>query len=189
MAYYNANEIVRLTRIAVGMTQEELSDGICSVVTLSRMECGHHAVKRKTYRKLMAKMGRITEKRYAVCVDKDGELSEEKIKLERAFKGYDYEEAGRQLERMKVNASDSLLTRQYIAREEALVGYYLNRISGSEMIDGLDRALRMTVPEYEKYVNSDKVFPFVHEELLLLMNIANACKRLGEREKALLYYR
>ena len=38
MANYKAGDVIRLTRNAVGMTQEELSDGICSVETLSRIE-------------------------------------------------------------------------------------------------------------------------------------------------------
>ena len=33
MANYKAGDVIRLTRNAVGMTREELSDGICSVET------------------------------------------------------------------------------------------------------------------------------------------------------------
>lgn len=53
MAYYRAGEIIRLNRIALGMTQEELSEDICSVETLSRIENGHHKVKKETYKRLM----------------------------------------------------------------------------------------------------------------------------------------
>ena len=55
MVYYNANEVIKLTRKAMGLTQEELSEGICEVVTLSRIENGHTSVKRSTYKKLMEK--------------------------------------------------------------------------------------------------------------------------------------
>ena len=47
MANYKAGDVIRLTRNAVGMTQEELSDGICSVETLSRIENNRHKIKRE----------------------------------------------------------------------------------------------------------------------------------------------
>lgn len=40
MANYRAGDVIRMTRNAVGITQEDLSDGICSVETLSRIENG-----------------------------------------------------------------------------------------------------------------------------------------------------
>ena len=40
MAYYRAGEVIKLNRIALNMTQEQLCEGICSVKTLSRIENG-----------------------------------------------------------------------------------------------------------------------------------------------------
>ena len=48
MANYRAGDVIRLTRQAVGMTQETLCENICSVETLSRIENGKHKVKRET---------------------------------------------------------------------------------------------------------------------------------------------
>ena len=42
MANYRAGDVIRLTRQAVGMTQEMLCENICSVETLSRIENGKH---------------------------------------------------------------------------------------------------------------------------------------------------
>lgn len=63
MANYRAGDVIRLTRQAVGMTQEMLCENICSVETLSRIENGKHKVKRDTYRRLMERMERIPEKK------------------------------------------------------------------------------------------------------------------------------
>jgi transcriptional regulator with XRE-family HTH domain len=38
MANYRVGDVIRLTRKAAGITQEQLSDGICSVETLFRIE-------------------------------------------------------------------------------------------------------------------------------------------------------
>ena len=56
MGNYNVGDMIRLSRIAKKMTQEELSEGVCSVETLSRIENGKHKVKSDTYRQLMEKM-------------------------------------------------------------------------------------------------------------------------------------
>ena len=90
MGNYNVGDMIRLSRIANGMTQEELSEGVCSVETLSRIENGKHKVKSDTYRQLMEKMYQITEKNYAVCVSRDMELIEEREYFEDAMAKHDF---------------------------------------------------------------------------------------------------
>lgn len=93
MGNYNVGDMIRLSRIANGMTQEELSEGVCSVETLSRIENGKHKVKSDTYRQLMEKMYQITEKNYAVCVSRDMELIEEREYFEDAMAKHDFFES------------------------------------------------------------------------------------------------
>lgn len=188
MAYYNANEIIKLTRTAMGITQEELCDGICDVTTLSRIENGHQCMRRETYRSLMRKMGRVAEMRYTVCLEQDGILLEDRINLEKAFKKFDYAEAERYLQNMKKIADDNILTRQYIARAESLVAFYSGGIQAEELIEKLDEVIRMTVADYEKYLMANNVFPFVKEELLTLMSLGNAYCKLGEKERGMQIY-
>ena len=49
MANYRANDVIRLTRKAVGLSQEAISEGICSVETFSRIERGKTKIKGDTY--------------------------------------------------------------------------------------------------------------------------------------------
>ena len=189
MAYYNVNRVIKLTRKALGLTQEKLSEGICEVETYSRIENGRRTIRRSTYRKLMEKMGRIADRRYAVCVSKDGMLLEEKVELERAFKRYDYEAAEKYLKILKEKADDNLLTRQYIARVDALVEYRCKRITAKELAVRLDAALRMTVPEYETYMNSGRTFAFFVEEIQLLMNLGNAYRRSKDFDESIHVYK
>ncbi len=177
MANYRVGDVIRLTRKAAGITQEQLSDGICSVETLSRIENGKHAVKRETYSQLMAKMGRDTSRCYALCMSKDMELLEERIWLEDALSKFDYREADRYLSILKRKIADTPMNQQYIARIEGLLDYRNKRIDAEEWIKREENAIRLTVPEYEKYLFIEKkedAFPFTELEILTLMSLANA---------------
>lgn len=189
MAYYNANRVIKLTRKALGITQEKLSEGVCEVETYSRIENGHRTVRRSTYQKLMEKMGRNTDRRYAICVSKDGMLLDEKVELERAFKRYDYEAAEKYLNILKEKVDDNLLTRQYMARVEALVEYCNGEISPEELINKLDEAIRITVPNYEMHLEADIKYPFMKEELLALMGLGIAYRTVGNDEISEKMYR
>ena len=120
MANYRAGDVIRMTRNAVGITQEDLSDGICSVETLSRIENGKHKIKRETYRKLMEKMGRAVHDNCAVCMGKDMSLLEEYTLFEDAMAKREYNMAKRYLERIREKISDSPVDRQYLKRVETL---------------------------------------------------------------------
>lgn len=188
MAYYNANEVIRLTRKAMGLTQEQLCEGICEIVTLSRIENGHTSVKRSTYKKLMEKMGRIPETRYAICVSKDGVLSEDRLELERAIKRYDFEVAEHFLQQLKENADDNIVTKQYIIRMDALINYRLGRIETGEFAKRLEVAMGQTVPLYEKYLENKSIFPFSMSELMILTNLAVAYRRIDKIQECIQLY-
>ena len=69
MANYRANDVIRLTRKAVGLSQEAISEGICSVETFSRIERGKTKIKGDTYKKIMERMERNTDinKKFQKC--------------------------------------------------------------------------------------------------------------------------
>ena len=66
MANYRANDVIRLTRKAVGLSQEAISEGICSVETFSRIERGKTKIKGDTYKKIMERLERNTDK-FLIC--------------------------------------------------------------------------------------------------------------------------
>lgn len=57
MAVQNANRIIREARQKAGLTQEEMSEGICSSKVLSRIETGAANVSHATFRLLMERAG------------------------------------------------------------------------------------------------------------------------------------
>lgn len=191
MANYRAGDVIRLTRNAVGMTQEELSEGICSVETLSRIENGRHKIKRDTYRKLMEKMGRGVHDNCAVCMGADMSLLEEYTLLEDAMAKREYDTAKWYLTRMRGKISDSLIDRQYLKRIEALLAYRLGECSVQMFAVQLQETIEMTIPDYADYLwgeKSDKIYPYREQEILILMGMGTAYNAMGKLEKSIAVY-
>lgn len=57
MSVRNAGTTIREARLKAGLSQEKLSDGICSVLSLSRIENGTAGVSPSTFQALMARAG------------------------------------------------------------------------------------------------------------------------------------
>lgn len=191
MANYKAGDVIRLTRNAVGMTQEELSDGICSVETLSRIENNRHKIKRDIYRKLMERMERGIHDNCAVCMGNDMSLLEEYILLEDTLSKREYDISKQYLAHICEKISDSVVDRQYLKRVRALVDYELGEISAQAFIKQLQEAMEMTIPAYESYLWGDqrgKIYPYREQEILILMGMGIAYYDVGELDKDIIIY-
>ena len=57
MAVFQLGSIIRSRRIELGLSQEQLADGICSVPTLSRFENGERMPTKNHFEMLMQRLG------------------------------------------------------------------------------------------------------------------------------------
>lgn len=185
MANYRIGDIIRLTRAASGLTQEQLCENICSIETLSRIENGKHKVKKETYYRLMEKMNRFPEKNYAICVDKDMQIMEERARFEGAMAKHDFEKADIYMEQLKQKAGNSAPTIQYIRRESAFLDFYQKRMTAEKLVEILKELAEEIVPAYKDFLDTDQVFPFMEQEIILLKRLAIAYGRAGENELAI----
>lgn len=185
MANYRVGDIIRLTRIASGLTQEQLSENICSVETMSRIENGKHGVKKDIYQKLMEKMNRNPERSYAICVDKDMQIIEERAAFEEAMTRHDFERADEYMTLLKEKAGESILTKNYVRRESAFLDFYQNRITSAELVEILEELAEETVPDYRRYMEEKIIFPFTEQEIILFKRLAVAYGRNGANELAI----
>ena len=185
MANYRVGDIIRLTRIASGLTQEQLSENICSVETMSRIENGKHGVKKDIYQKLMEKMNRNPERSYAICVDKDMQIIEERAAFEEAMTRHDFERADEYMTLLKEKAGESILTKNYVRGESAFLDFYQNRITSAELVEILEELAEETVPDYRRYMEEKIIFPFTEQEIILFKRLAVAYGRNGANELAL----
>lgn len=186
MAYYRAGEIIRLNRIALGMTQEELSEDICSVETLSRIENGHHKVKKNTYKRLMERMNRMPEKNYAICTTNDMGLLEEDFIIRNFMVNHDYKRAEVYLHEMEQKIGTDVISQQHLKRIKAVIYHENKKICTKKYIKELEETLAMTVPNYEKYI--DGIYPFTEQEAYIVLNIAGGYGDERNHEKCLQIY-
>lgn len=187
MSNYNVGDLIRLTRQSMGISQEELSDGICSVQTLSRIENGKVAVKRITYQQLMKRMGRNGQKNYSVLsLDEFESLDKKKIAHDLFFRK-EYAEAEKYLNVLKEKLEkNDIINIQYLKGMDAILNYSKDHVSKDEYVRELEDAVALTIPNYKLFL--DKIYPFTVEEVRILMNIAGAYGELGKNELAISIY-
>jgi len=173
MGRYRLGDIIRMTRKSLSIKQEQLCKGICSLVTLSRIENGNQNPSRDIYELLMERMGRIRERSYSMLSVSDFKVLE-KIKLfEDCAKLYDFRQANNVLKEIRKKMGNSVLDKQFLIRAENLVNYYyLKRISKEEYLDGFQKAIKLTIPKYGTISLSN--WPLSFNEAMLLVNISIA---------------
>lgn len=182
MGRYRLGDIIRMTRKSLSMTQENLSDEICSVETLSRIENGSQNPSRETYELLMERMGRIRDRAYSMLTVSDYKVLDKMKQLEELIILYDFKQAEAVLKELKKLLGKSVLDIQYITRAESIINFRLNKINAEEYLDGVIKAIKLTIPKYGSISLSS--WPLSYSEANLLTNIANAYIESENYEKA-----
>ncbi len=183
MAVYNIGEYIKTRRKALGITQEELANGICSVLTLSRIERGAQLPQDCTLVQILQRIGLSSSEMFLAANDKHLFFSQLKFDIRQAYIQENYEEAKKILRDNKDRISKlSPFDRQTFETIDILLKIRDKEYGESEALERLEAALRLTYPKYSK-VNLPKLFTY--EEILLLNNIAIRYARLGDLKTAI----
>lgn len=183
MGRYRLGDIIRLTRKSLSITQEQLCDGICSTETLSRMETGKQSPNRETYELLMERMGRIRERAYSMLSISDFKVLEKKKQLEDCLHHYDYHRAEVLLKEIKRSLGNTVLDRQFLIRSESMIRYRLNEITSDQCLEGLQEAIRLTIPRYGTISLAN--WPLTYSETIITLNISTVYAENEDYEKAI----
>lgn len=183
MGKYRLGDIICMTRKSLSITQEKLSEGICSVETLSRVENGKQNPSRDTYELLMERMGRSRERSYSMMSILDYDILEKMKLFEDCINLYDYNRAEIILNEIKETLINTNLNRQYLMRAETVINFRLKRISAVEFLDKLEEAILMTIPQYGKI--SLAGWPLTYYEAILMLNISSAYAQNKNYKKAI----
>lgn len=188
MGIYQVGEVIRRTRESMGITQEKLSDGICSVENLSRIETGKVRPNRNTFEKLMERLGKSGEKYLPFVHGEDMETHILRGKISNLIGNCRYEEVEDLLDTLeeKLDMNDSV-NKQYILRVKTLANYRLKKITGKEARENLERALRYTLPEYKDGILPNRILTRI--EIFTYCNIAVSYAEEENLEKAILMLR
>lgn len=171
MGIYAAGEVIRRTRESLGMTQEELCEGICDVVTLSRIENGRNTPSRANFELLMERMGK-SGKKYLPFI-RSGDIRDHLLReeLEQLIRIHAYEQVLYKLEELEehLNMKDSVNS-QYVLEMKTIAEVRIGRISDLESRKRLERALEYTLESVQKII--DKNGHMSEYEITIICNIA-----------------
>ncbi len=184
MGMYCVGEVIKKTREGLGITQEELCDGICSVETLSRIENGKRSPNRTNFQLLMERMGKCGEKYFPFIRSDDVSIMQEHEKVNRMLQKRQFEDVDFLLTYLeaKLDLTDNV-NRQFILRSRSMNDYCLGRINEKEKRIMLMEALLCTIPSFD--ANNISKGIFTHYEITIICNIATSYAEEGNFDIAI----
>lgn len=180
MAIYNIGNLIRERREELGLTQEELSEGICSVATLSRVENSTNPPTRAHAQALLQRLGYSEAELFLTSGDREFKIVELQNKCRFAYIRNDMESTKIALEELSaLQDAFSPTDRQYF--ELMTVNIHLKEMSKEESLERYENALRITHPSYRR---DNLPAILTYEEITALNCIAVFLDMLGQREDA-----
>ena len=160
MQNFFLGEYIKQKRLDLGLTQEQLCEGICEPMTLSRLENGKQTPSRNRINALLQRMG-LPDDRFFALLSKN-ELEMEALQkeivacnvTEQVAEGF---EKLAQFEALA--APDDQIAQQFALRSRVLLGRLEGRYTPMEQITLLMQAIRLTVPRFD--LNEIEQF-FIH---------------------------
>ncbi len=168
MAVFQLGPVIRGRREELGLTQEDLADGICSVPTLSRIENGERMPTKNHFDMLMQRLG-YSEMYVDFYTDRqDFQVHELKSKTRRAYFNGDYCLARRLFKDFEsLTGERTQIDQQFLILYQVLLNE--DNYSNVKKLALFEEALRLTCPGYN-YSRTPHVISY--EEIILLNNIA-----------------
>lgn len=180
---YNIGEYIKARRNELEITQDELASGICSALTLSRIERGTQVPQDYTLLQILQRIGLSGSEAIFLVNEKQLVFSRLKFDIRQAYIQENYEKAKKILQDNKDQISKlSQFDRQTFETIDILLKIRDKEYGENEALERLEAALRLTYQQYSK-VNLPKLFTY--EEILLLNNIAIRYARLGDLKTAI----
>ncbi len=180
MEIYNIGEVIQKRRKSLGITQEQLSEGICSVQTLSRVENGKHQISWEKFKRLMEKLGMPSEKYSLVIKVDDMESIEYEKEIFQLISKQEYEKANILFHKLEKKLDkNERVNQQYLLGIGAVLDYQLKKILLQEKRKKLEEAIQITIP-YKCKVLKNGIYTQI--EVIILYNIALCFQEENEKE-------
>lgn len=183
MENFFLGEYIKQRREALGLTQKQVCEGICTPVTLSRIENGTQTPSRTRINAILQRLG-LPDDRYISLLSKN-ELKIEALKKEIvACNGTERVKEGREklakLEEME-EAKDPLV-RQFILRSRVLLGSLDGSCPPEKRIEILLKAIQLTVPDFA--LDRIEQYLYTKDEIKIINQIGIAYSDDGQNKKA-----
>ncbi len=176
-------DTIRSLRKRAKMTQEELADGICSPVSISRIENGNQMPSGNVLDALLARLGTSTYQLCSIYYKSDRQTAFEKDALHVAelIRTERLDEAKAELESLKENIGDDDRNRQCYLLEQ--IGIRLNEdAEPAETLRLVREAIALTQPGFNERDFSGTLFTV--QEVNLINALVAALHNMGESDRA-----
>ncbi len=188
MNTYFVGEAIRLKRIELGLTQEELSEGICEHSTLSRIETGRQAPSRTVLHCLLEKLDLPAERYYGFVDQRDMEIENLKTEITSCSVLKKRELGLNLLNKLEhLLPKDDHINRQFILKTKVILGKRIDAqivpYDPQEKLEMLLQAIKFTVPRFE--VDDINKFLYSVDEIKIINQIAMAYSVIGQQHTSL----
>lgn len=184
MANYTIGDMVYESRRARGYSQEELSFGICSTSSLSRIENGSQIPGRKIFEALMQRLGRSDSLYSAYISREEMEICRFVEKLVWSLERLDFGESEKLVEELERRLGKSHnLEQQYVSFAKANI--FLHKTGDhAKFFEMLLDTIRMTMADFDPEKGIERRLLTFHE-ITILDNIAIELYNHGKNEEGL----
>ena len=172
-------DVLRIRRNMLGLTQEQVCEGICSAKSLRRAEKKQANMQREPLGKVLMRLGLSKEIQKTAFVTNDRSVLNLNNDLKSCRNNREPEKArvllGRMKDKLCLEIPENM---QFVKECEASLDLMESRITGSEFVERVDEALRCTL-KAEKIYDVDEVYLTETE----MSCICNKAKEADETEK------
>lgn len=159
-------EVIRKSRAAKKLSQEQVCEGICTRETLSRIERGKTSPTHKNLKKVLEVLHRDGERVNTVLLTEDYNILEKKRELVKYVFQLEYDKAKEVVVELSRQLDQSIpKNRQYILGERLRVEFHEGKISYEEGVKELYEILKLTLDVEEEEISES--FLSLYEVALL----------------------
>jgi transcriptional regulator with XRE-family HTH domain len=183
MGNFKVGDVIRKNRIELKITQEQLSEGICSVSSLSKIENNTRVPSKVVFDALMQRMDKCDALYFAYISDREFEIEEMKYKVNRLILDRQYDNASNMITKLEeiIDKNENLYN-QYILYSKAIIQKNIGK-DYEKVLDLLYDAIHITLPHFNK--KNLSIFLLTEQDVTIINNIASVYNIVNREEEGI----
>lgn len=176
---FSMKDVLRIRREMLGLTQEQLCEGICSAKSLRRAEKGQTDMQRETLKKVLNRLGLSGQMQWSRLITSDREAIRMAEELADYINDRKFSVASKQLESLKSRIDlDIPQNKQYFLEKQALLEFEQGKVTREEFVKMEKEALECTL-RVENLYRKENVYLTERE----IICISNSWKGMEGKQK------
>lgn len=185
---FSMKDVLRIRREMLGLTQEQLCEGICSVKSLRRAEKGQTDMQRETLKKLLNRLGLSGQMQWSRLITSDREVIRMAEELADYINDRKFSVASKQLESLKSRIDlDIPQNKQYFLEKQALLEFEQGKVTREEFVKMEKEVLECTL-RAENLYRKENVY-LTEQEITCIRNSWRGMEGKEKRELIDLIFR